>query len=218
MDHPANIKQKFLDSLTIDNPCPKDWNEMSGDDKSRYCDVCDKYVYDISAITLDESCELLANSSGSICLQLKRTRTGKTLTKISEPSRVRNLFTIFRVAAAVVSAVCLTLSADAQNANDSTKVFWGSTRLDGTNTTTPNSIGGVYAFVERLKLNVAVAIAREVPNEIHAQVPTETPNETVTYFGGGSALVTMPVTLIPYDRIHDSSPVLGPERLFKDSD
>lgn len=40
-------------------PCPADWNEMTGDDRSRHCESCQKSVHHLSSLTQAEAEALL---------------------------------------------------------------------------------------------------------------------------------------------------------------
>lgn len=46
--------------LPINNPCTQDWNTMAGGDRQRFCQVCDKTVHDLSAMTQKEAQGVLA--------------------------------------------------------------------------------------------------------------------------------------------------------------
>jgi hypothetical protein len=38
-----------LDSIQVTRPCDTDWELMSGDDRVRFCEACQKNVYNLSA-------------------------------------------------------------------------------------------------------------------------------------------------------------------------
>ncbi len=50
--------------LKIAEPCSERWDEMTGDEKRRFCDVCSKHVHNLSAMTSQEARALLAASKG----------------------------------------------------------------------------------------------------------------------------------------------------------
>lgn len=50
----------MLASLTVKTPCKVSWSAMEGDDRVRSCCTCSKNVYDLSAMTEDESKAFLA--------------------------------------------------------------------------------------------------------------------------------------------------------------
>lgn len=41
-------------SWKITRPCQADWNRMRGDDRQRFCEHCQKYVYNVSAMPKSE--------------------------------------------------------------------------------------------------------------------------------------------------------------------
>jgi hypothetical protein len=56
MDADASLSQR-----KIRNPCPMDWSRMSGDDRVRYCAACGKHVYNLIAMSPDETTSLISN-------------------------------------------------------------------------------------------------------------------------------------------------------------
>ena len=39
-----------FDHLRIASPCPANWDQMSGDDCVRFCDLCNLHVYNIELL------------------------------------------------------------------------------------------------------------------------------------------------------------------------
>jgi hypothetical protein len=70
-----------LDHLRIASPCPVGWEQMSGDDRVRFCEQCSLRVYNISAMTRSEAEALIANTEGRICARLFRRSDGTIITK-----------------------------------------------------------------------------------------------------------------------------------------
>lgn len=52
----------------IDSPCPKDWKQMQGDGKRRYCEHCQLHVHNLSAMSPSEQRSLLASAQDRICV------------------------------------------------------------------------------------------------------------------------------------------------------
>ncbi|MCX6848769.1 MAG: hypothetical protein NTY98_07600 [Verrucomicrobia bacterium] len=52
----------------IESPCPKEWNQMQGDGKCRYCEHCQLHVHNLSAMTAHEQRSLFAKAEGRICV------------------------------------------------------------------------------------------------------------------------------------------------------
>jgi hypothetical protein len=60
----------LLERLRITRPCPASWDQMEGDDVSRFCGICNKNVYNFESLSRDEVQALL--SSGRICGRVRR--------------------------------------------------------------------------------------------------------------------------------------------------
>jgi len=69
-----------LENLRIATPCTADWNEMSGSDKVRFCGLCEKNVYNLSAMTRDEAERLVRKKDGRMCVRLYQRHDGTVLT------------------------------------------------------------------------------------------------------------------------------------------
>ncbi|HKQ53816.1 MAG TPA: carboxypeptidase-like regulatory domain-containing protein [Pyrinomonadaceae bacterium] len=67
--------------MRIASPCHVGWENMKGDDRTRFCGQCSLHVYNISAMTRDEVASLIANSEGRICARLYRRADGTVLTR-----------------------------------------------------------------------------------------------------------------------------------------
>ena len=96
----------LFDRVTIAKPCPASWDAMTGDDKVRFCDLCDMNVFNLSAMSIDEA-EVLIRKSGEerICGRLYQRADGTMLTQdcpVGLAAVVRK-----RVAAFASSAVAL---------------------------------------------------------------------------------------------------------------
>lgn len=62
-------KNNFLDSIRVASPCTQDWNEMSGNDKVRFCEHCALEVNNLSAMKRKEAMRLVRESEGRICVR-----------------------------------------------------------------------------------------------------------------------------------------------------
>ncbi|MBP7860658.1 hypothetical protein KA183_03170 [bacterium] len=69
-----------LNEVCIASPCPVKWDQMQGDEQTRFCDLCNLNVYNISKMTRAEATELL-KSKGDVCLRLYRRKDGTVMTK-----------------------------------------------------------------------------------------------------------------------------------------
>jgi len=77
----AKTSQELINNVQIATPCMVGWDTMSGDDKVRFCGMCEKNVYDISALTADAAVELIREKKGNVCIQLYRRNDGTVLTE-----------------------------------------------------------------------------------------------------------------------------------------
>ena len=68
-----------LDSVKIASPCGANWNEMSGDERKKYCAMCRLNVYNLSDMTRTEAENFLINAEGRVCLRIFRRNDGTVL-------------------------------------------------------------------------------------------------------------------------------------------
>lgn len=62
-------KKSFIDSVKVGDPCSEKWEEMSGNDRIRFCSHCSKSVSNLSAITRKQASRLVRSSDGKICIR-----------------------------------------------------------------------------------------------------------------------------------------------------
>ncbi|MBY0550754.1 MAG: hypothetical protein K2W95_25975 [Candidatus Obscuribacterales bacterium] len=75
--------QGYLDRIQIATPCSAKWEEMEGDDRSRFCNLCSLSVYNISDMTTKEAESFLADRlhrGERVCGNLFRRQDGTILT------------------------------------------------------------------------------------------------------------------------------------------
>ena len=70
-----------IDRLRIATPCPISWEQMTGDNRVRFCDHCHLNVYNISELSRIEAETLIASTEGRLCARLFRRADGTVLTK-----------------------------------------------------------------------------------------------------------------------------------------
>ena len=61
-------------------PCSFDWDAMSGDDRMRVCPGCAKYIYNLSAMTVEEAKLLVEQKQRELCVRFFRRHDGKVMT------------------------------------------------------------------------------------------------------------------------------------------
>lgn len=69
-----------LEKIRIARPCPARWDEMTGDDRVRFCGLCQKNVYNLSAMSKEAATRLIEEREGDLCVRLYRRRDGTILT------------------------------------------------------------------------------------------------------------------------------------------
>lgn len=62
-------KKQVLDAIEVKNPCSENWDEMTGNDKVRFCSHCSHTVNDLSRLTRKEAVRLVRRSEGRICIR-----------------------------------------------------------------------------------------------------------------------------------------------------
>src|SRR6185295_347092 len=71
----------LVQRVQIASPCTAAWDEMVGDDKSRFCSHCKLNVYNLSAMTQEEGEQLIIEKEGKLCARIYRRFDGTVLTK-----------------------------------------------------------------------------------------------------------------------------------------
>jgi hypothetical protein len=70
----------ILKQITIPTPCPANWDSMTGDDRTRFCQECGKSVVNLSALTEEEASSLVAERGHDLCAQVTRRKDGSAVT------------------------------------------------------------------------------------------------------------------------------------------
>jgi hypothetical protein len=70
-----------LDQLSVASPCHVAWDEMSGDERKRFCNYCKLHVYDLSAMSREEAQSFVRRSEGRTCVRFFRRTDGTILTR-----------------------------------------------------------------------------------------------------------------------------------------
>src|SRR6185436_4668613 len=70
----------LLANIRIASPCSANWEDMTGDERSRLCADCRKHVYDLSALTADEAVDLIREKEGNLCARFYQRNDGTVLT------------------------------------------------------------------------------------------------------------------------------------------
>src|SRR5688500_17753797 len=65
------MQKSFIDSIKVENPCTEKWEEMTGNERVRFCSHCAKDVNNISQMTRKEAARLVRKSGGRLCVRYR---------------------------------------------------------------------------------------------------------------------------------------------------
>jgi hypothetical protein len=114
MKTPLNL----LSRIDVASPCTASWNDMAGDDNVRFCGLCSKNVYNLSALTAEAATNLILEREGEICGRFFRRADGTVLTAdcpvgVQRPTPAKNRW--HALAASLAGILSLTGSGNANN-------------------------------------------------------------------------------------------------------
>lgn len=69
-----------LDVIDIPNPCPRNWDDMIGDERARFCSHCQKHVYNLSVVSASEAEKLIWAAAGELCVRFEKDSQGDVIT------------------------------------------------------------------------------------------------------------------------------------------
>ena len=62
-------KKSFIEAIEVKSPCSESWDEMTGNEKVRFCSHCSKSVNNISEMTRKDAMRLVRRSEGRLCVR-----------------------------------------------------------------------------------------------------------------------------------------------------
>lgn len=102
-DDPRRRHLRIVESITIPTPCRQSWTSMHGDEVVRHCARCDKDVFNLSAMSLEQIATLVEAMQGNLCGRFFRRPDGRLVTDYC-PSTDRSQVAARIAGAAVVAA------------------------------------------------------------------------------------------------------------------
>ncbi len=75
------MKNGFLDNIAIAEPCQASWDDMSGNERVRFCGDCKLNVYNFSAMSRSEAEGMARTTEGRLCVRFYRRADGTVLTR-----------------------------------------------------------------------------------------------------------------------------------------
>lgn len=80
-DHFRKRQLQQLSQIQVASPCTADWEAMEGDEKVRFYVECQRHVFNLSAMDVEEAGEKVAEHSGRLCVHFFRRADGMILTQ-----------------------------------------------------------------------------------------------------------------------------------------
>lgn len=98
------MSKAILPRIKIAAPCHARWEDMMGDERSRFCAQCDKRVYNFSGMSAEEISQFIMDSEGRACVRFYQRVDG---TMLLENCPIGAARLIRRVKIAVCSTIAL---------------------------------------------------------------------------------------------------------------
>lgn len=101
-------QQTILDRVSVASPCTARWDDMTGDERVRFCHHCQKSVFNLSALTQAEAEALVIEKEGKFCGRFHRRRDGRMLTAdcpVGRKTRHRRLAVMLGAAAGLMTLI-----------------------------------------------------------------------------------------------------------------
>src|SRR5688572_18438724 len=54
--------------LEVVAPCPLRWDQLTGNDRVRFCGHCQQNVYNVASLTMDQALSLIQRCEGRVCM------------------------------------------------------------------------------------------------------------------------------------------------------
>src|SRR5215213_4076128 len=70
-----------LENIRVASPCSADWDQMAGNDRTRFCGQCNLNVYNLTSMTRTEAEALIGRTEGQLCVRYFRRADGSIITK-----------------------------------------------------------------------------------------------------------------------------------------
>jgi hypothetical protein len=78
---PSPLALPVLPQVRVASPCSASWDEMAGDERVRFCLLCQKNVYNLSAMSAAEAEALVRATEARLCVRFYRRADGTILTE-----------------------------------------------------------------------------------------------------------------------------------------
>ena len=136
-----------LDNIRVASPCNARWNDMSGDERARFCSSCQKNVFNLSAMTRAQIETLIREKEGKFCGRFYQRPDGRMITADCPTGLRRRRDRLARWGGAMFATVMLIFgirtTVRAQEKNKPTTLKNDPTRLMGEVSVAPARMGDI---------------------------------------------------------------------------
>ncbi|MFB1004463.1 MAG: hypothetical protein QMC70_10060 [Bacteroidia bacterium] len=108
--------------IKIEKPCNENWNEMTPDEKGRFCNKCAKSVIDFSILSDQEAIAVLSSSKDELCGRVTSTQLNTPFIHFPEPKQSRIPYSKIAANLFFVASAFSTQSCTAQNDKPKTAI------------------------------------------------------------------------------------------------
>lgn len=124
----------LINNLRVASPCPTSWDSMSGDERVRFCQLCQLNVYNLSEMTAVEVEKLVLTTEGRICGRLYQRADGMMITRDCPEGlaaiRKRVARRVSAVLTAILSLTSLTFSQSTNKTSDNSTQTVSELKID----------------------------------------------------------------------------------------
>ena len=124
--------------LKVASPCPMSWDEMSGDDRMRFCDRCELNVFNLSAMTEEELGTFMEQKKGDrLCGRFFQRPDGTVMTSDCPVGWRRKIVKRIAIGATFLLGMIFTLTAFGESERTAEYPSWIQAALDWLGLSTP---------------------------------------------------------------------------------
>ena len=107
---------KVLDTINVPVPCSQSWEQMSGSEARRFCELCSHSVVNLSALSKESAADLLQNrGTGRLCVRYALDQQGQIQFKPKISRSLKMWQTSAMIFGAIFTLLGLTPTISAQN-------------------------------------------------------------------------------------------------------
>ena len=101
----------ILANASIASPCSADWNDMTGDERVRFCGSCEKNVYNLTDLPTEDAEAIILEHEGNLCVRLYQRSDGTLISEDCPRGLAAARRTLRRGLAAVIGLFAVLLTA-----------------------------------------------------------------------------------------------------------